>query len=212
MKGCLTLPVRVIGCLGLIVLLAAGWLYRDQIVGFVKDQLSSRRATSETVGRPTQGGARRALDKVDSLNAWHADSVVLSAAEMASLIGAGLDPAFRGNLDSLQVGLSEDRIRIEASLKTSQLPRELLGPLGGMVGDREHLKAEGPVTVTAPARAEWRIDQLTLGSFPFPRDVIPRLMERALGTRTSSVPFIIPRGIADVAIHPSGVTLYSKAQ
>lgn len=212
MKGCLTLPVRVIGCLGLVLLLAAGWLYRDQIVGFVKDQLGGRRPAGETVGRPTQGGARRALDKVDSLNAWHADSVVLSAAEMASLIGAGLDPAFRGNLDSLQVGLSEDRIRIEASLKTSQLPRELLGPLGGMVGDREHLKAEGPVTVTGPARAEWRIDQLTLGSFPFPRDVIPRLMERALGSRTSSVPFIIPRGIADVAIHPSGVTLYSKAQ
>jgi len=162
------------------------------------------------VGRPTEGGARRALDKVDSLNAWRADSVVLTASEMASLIGAGLDPAFRGYMDSLQVGLEEGRVRIEASFDTSQIPKDLLGPLGGMVDNREHLKAAGPVAVSEPGKAEWRVDQLTLGSFPFPRDVIPRLLERATGSRTATIPVMIPQGIRAVAIHPTGVTLYGR--
>jgi hypothetical protein len=201
---------RLIGCLGLILLLVAGWLYRDRIVEFARGILHKQAAPAESVGRPTEGGVRRALDKVDSLNAWRADSVVLSASEMASLIGAGLDPAFRGHMDSLQVGLEEGRIRIEASFDTSQIPRDMLGPLGSMVDNREHLKAAGPVTVAAPGRAEWRVDQLTLGSFPFPRDVIPRLLERATGSRDAALPVVIPQGIRAVAIHPGGVTLYGK--
>lgn len=201
---------RLIGCLGLLLLLAVGWLYRDHIVEFVKGLTGSRMEPVEQVGRPTEGGARRARDKVDSLNAWRADSVILTASEMASLIGAGLDPAFRGHMDSLQVELEEDRIRIQASFDTEQIPRDMLGPLGGMVDKREHLEAAGPVTVVRPGMAEWRIDQLKLGNFPFPRDVIPRLLERAMGSRTSSIPFIIPAGIRSVAIHPGGVTLFGN--
>lgn len=201
---------RLIGCFGLILLLVAGWLYRDRIVEFARGILHKPPAATESVGRPTDGGVRRALDKVDSLNAWRADSVVLSASEMASLIGAGLDPAFRGHMDSLQVGLEEGRIRIEASFDTSQIPKDMLGPLGSMVGNREHLQAAGPVTVSAPGHAEWRVDQLTLGSFPFPGDVIPRLLERATGSRSSALPVAIPQGIRAVAIHAGGVTLYGK--
>lgn len=201
---------RLIGCLGLILLLGVGWLYRDHIVDFARRILHKQQDTAESVGRPSEGGARRALDKVDSLNAWRADSVVLTATEIASLIGAGLDPGFRGYMDSLQVGLEEGRVRIEASFDTRQIPKDLLGPLGGMVDNREHLKAGGPVAVSEPGKAEWRVDQLTLGSFPFPRDVIPRLLERATGSRTATIPVMIPQGIRAVAIHPTGVTLYGR--
>ncbi|MEP7327509.1 MAG: hypothetical protein ABI836_16280 [Gemmatimonadota bacterium] len=202
---------RLIGCLGLILLLVAGWLYRDRVVEFVRGRLHKPVvAAAESVGRPSEAGVRRALDKVDSLNAWRADSVVITASEMASLIGAGLDPAFRGHMDSLQVGLEEGRIRVEASFDTSQIPKDMLGPLGGMVGNREHLKAAGPVAITRPGQAEWQVDQLTLGSFPFPRDVIPRLLERATGSHDAALPVMIPQGISAVAIHSTGVTLYGK--
>ena len=130
MRGCLTLPFRILGCLGLILLLVAGYLYRDRVIDFVHRLSGGEKPSSEVVGRPTEGGARRALDKIDSLNAWRADSVVLTAAEMASLIGAGLDPAFRDQVDSLAVTLGEGRIGIEASLLTDRLPRSVLGPLG----------------------------------------------------------------------------------
>jgi hypothetical protein len=211
MSGCLTLPFRVLGCLGLLLLVAAGWLYRDQILQFVHEHTGAKTTPVEAMGRPSTAGVRRALDKVDSLNAWHADSVSLTAGEMASLIGAGLDPAFRGRIDSLQVKLETGHIGIEASLLTKSLPRDVLGPLGGMIGDREHLSADGSVAVVSPGRAEWTVDHLSLGSFPFPRELIPRLLERAMGSRSAAVPVQIPQGIRNVHITPAGVTLYRTA-
>jgi hypothetical protein len=210
MRGCLTLPFRLLGCLGLIILLALGWLYRDRVMEFVRDLTGRSRSAPESVGRPTSGGARRAIDKVDSLNAWRADSVILTASEMASLIGTGLDPAFRDQIDSLAVTLGEARIGVEASLITSQIPRNVLGPLESMVGPREHLSASGTVALVEPGRAVWVVDRLSLGNFPFPRDMIPRLLERALGSHSSEVPFRVPRGIRNVKIRPSGVSLFGS--
>jgi hypothetical protein len=210
MRGCLTAPLRLLGCLGVIVLLVAGYLYRDRIISWVNDLTGRRQAGSEIIGRPTAGGAQRALDKIDSLNAWRADSVVLTAAEMASLIGAGLDPAFRGQVDSLAVSLGEDRIGIEASLLTDKIPRSALGPLGSMVDKREHLSASGTVELVEPGRAVWIVDRLSLGSFPFPRDVIPRLLEKALGSHSSEVPFTVPHGLRAVKVRPTGVSLFGS--
>jgi hypothetical protein len=210
MRGCLTGPLRLLGCLGVILLLVAGYLYRDRIILWVHDFTGRRPAGSEIVGRPTEGGAQRALDKIDSLNAWRADSVVLTAAEMASLIGAGLDPAFRGQVDSLAVSLGEDRIGIEASLLTDQIPRSALGPLGTMVDKREHLSASGTVELVEPGRAVWIVDRLSLGSFPFPRDVIPRLLEKAMGSHSSEVPFTVPHGLRAVKVRPTGVSLFGS--
>ena len=210
MRGCLTLPFRVLGCLGVIVLLGLGYLYRDRLIAFVQDLTGKKETVSEVVGRPTEGGARRALDKIDSLNAWRADSVVLTAAEMASLIGAGLDPAFRNQVDSIAVTLGDGRIGLEASLLTDRIPQSVLGPLGSMVDKREHLSASGTVELVEPGRAVWIVDRLTLGSFPFPRDMIPRLLERAMGSHSSEVPFAVPHGLRAVHIRPSGVSLFGS--
>lgn len=210
MRGCLTLPFRVLGCLGLILLLVAGYLYRDRVMQFVHDLIGGKPMSSEVVGRPTQGGARRALDKIDSLNAWRADSVVLTAAEMASLIAAGLDPAFSNQVDSIAVTLGEGRIGVEASLLTERIPRNVLGPLGSMVDEREHLSASGTVELVEPGRAVWIVDRLSLGSFPFPRDLIPRLLERAMGSQSSEVPFSVPHGLRAVRIRPTGVSLFGS--
>jgi hypothetical protein len=210
MRGCLTAPLRLLGCLGVILLLVAGYLYRDRVIQFVHELTGKSQPPAEVTGRPSEGGARRALDKIDSLNAWRADSVVLTAGEMASLIGAGLDPAFRGQVDSLAVLLGDGRIGIEASLLTDKIPRSALGPLGSMVDKREHLSASGTVELVEPGRAVWIVDRLSLGSFPFPRDVIPRLLERALGSHSSEVPFTLPHGLRAVKVRPSGVSLFGS--
>ena len=51
--GCLTAPFRLIGCLGLILILAGGWLYRDRIVREGRRLLSGAAvADSVATGRP----------------------------------------------------------------------------------------------------------------------------------------------------------------
>ncbi|MFL5535140.1 MAG: hypothetical protein ACJ8AP_05510, partial [Gemmatimonadales bacterium] len=103
--GCLAAPFKFAGCLGLLAALFIGWMYRDRLTSEARRVFGSFGRTEEPApaGRPGSRALVTAHAKIDSLNGWRADSVVLSASEVASMIGSGLDPSLRGQLDSLQV-------------------------------------------------------------------------------------------------------------
>ena len=67
--------------------------------------------------------------------------MVLTAAEVASLLGRGLAPGFRKELDSLQVELPGDGEGRGARLRTERLPRELVGPLAAALRPNEPVEA-----------------------------------------------------------------------
>ncbi len=208
MIGCLTWPFKVAAFLLLVLALAAAWFYRDRL-GPLTDKLLHRTAAAETVGRPGTAALRRARDKVDSLNGWRADSIILTASEAASLIGAGLDPAVRGELDSLEVRLGQGRVDLSGVLNTRRVPRSLLGPFSGAIGDRERVTAGGALIMGRPGLAVWDIDRLQIGSFPFPKDVVPRVVEQAFGgSARGGVPLHLPEGIGGLKVRPEGVTVY----
>jgi hypothetical protein len=145
------------------------------------------------------------------LNGWRADSVVLDASEVASLIGAGLDPAVRSQLDSLQVYLMDGSVAVKASLATARLPRELVGPLAVALRSREPVEAAGPIEVVGPRRADWDVRSFRIRNFPIPRDAVSKLVSRALGDSTrNTVPVRIPAGIREIKIRPSGATLFGN--
>jgi hypothetical protein len=211
--GCLAAPFKFVGCLGLILLLAVGWLYRDRVTGEVRRLFGSSVLTNQvtSVGRPGSRAIISAHAKIDSLNGWRADSVVLDASEVASLIGAGLDPAVRSQLDSLQVYLMDGSVAVKASLATARLPRELVGPLAVALRDREPVEAAGPIEVVGPRRADWDVRSFRIRNFPIPRDAVSKLVSRALGDSTrNAVPVRIPAGIREIKIRPSGATLFGN--
>jgi hypothetical protein len=207
--GCLSAPFKLLGGLGVIVLLAIGWLYRDRLAAEFRDLLGSGDAAeSGTRGRPGTNALLSARAKIDSLNGWRADSVVLTASEVASMIGVGLDPSVRNQLDSLQVQLLDGSIGVSALLATARLPRELTGPLAMALRPKERVEAAGPLAVVAPRKAEWEVRSFRIREFPIPRDAVPKLVSRALGdTSRSTVPIRIPAGIREIRIRPSGATL-----
>jgi hypothetical protein len=207
--GCLSAPFKLLGGLGVIVLLAIGWLYRDRLAGEFRNLLGSGDAAeSGSRGRPGTNALLSARAKIDSLNGWRADSVVLTPSEVASMIGVGLDPSVRNQLDSLQVQLLDGSIGVSALLATARLPRELTGPLAMALRPKERVEAAGPLEVVAPRKAEWEVRSFRIREFPIPRDAIPKLVSRALGdTSRSTVPIRIPAGIREIRIRPSGATL-----
>ncbi len=210
--GCLTWPFKLLAAVLVLVLLLGAWLYRDRIGAAVRHAMHRPGAEDPAVGHPGTRALRTAEARVDSLRRARTDSVVLSANEMASLVGAGLDPAVRSEIDSLQVVLGDGRVGVGGVLDTRRIPRNLLGPLAGMIHPRERFEAGGPIFLVRAGRAEWKVDQLTIGSFPFPRDMVPRLVQRAIGGNGSAaIPFTIPAGISGLRIRPSGVTLYGGA-
>lgn len=214
MYGCLSLPFRLLGLLIVAALVYVGWMERARLAPYWH-RLTDRPAATAvgTTGRPGVLALRRATDKVDSLNGWGADSVTLSASEMASLVGAGLDQRVRSELDSLAVTLGEGRIAVAGKIRTAGLPRDVLGPLAGAFNDREPIQGAGPVQVTGPGLAEWRLDAFQVRDFEFPREMVPRIVGLLAGDQRDSVlSIVIPVGIGRVRVHPDGVTLYPSSQ
>jgi hypothetical protein len=209
--GCLSAPFKLLGGVALVVALAIGWLYRDRL-GSELRRLFDSSGSSEAptgAGRPGSRALTSAKAKIDSLNGWSADSVVLTPSEVASLIGAGLEPNLRRQLDSLQVELQDGAVAVNAKLATSRLPRELTGPLAIALREREPVQAAGPIEVTGPGRAEWAVRSFRIREFPIPRDAVPKLVARAFGdTARRTIPVRIPEGIREIRIRPSGATLF----
>jgi hypothetical protein len=208
--GCLTAPFRFLGFLGFLVILAIGWLYRDRLAEEAHQLLASIAGSDDTPtgGRPGSRALLSARAKIDSLNGWRADSVVLTASEVASMIGAGLDPSLRSQLDSLQVELQDGSIAVKARLATARLPRELIGPLSVALRRTEPIEAAGPLQVVAPRQAEWAVRSFRLRNFPIPGDAVPDLISKALGDpKKKTVPVKIPAGIREIRIRPGGATL-----
>jgi hypothetical protein len=213
--GCLTAPFKLVGYLGLIAALVIGWMYRDRLASEARKVLGgfSGGETAASTGRPGSNALLSAHAKIDSLNGWRADSVVLSASEVASLIGTGLTPSLRSQLDSLRVELQDGSVAVSANLATARLPRELVGPLALALRDREPIEAAGPLRVVAPRMAEWALRSFRIRNFPLPQDAVPTLVSRALGDSSRrTVPVRIPAGIREIKIRPSGATLFGNAR
>jgi len=204
--GCLLAPFRVLGCLVVIAGVALAWLYRDRIFTAAMHAAGRRAERPVATGRPGTRALENAKARTDSVRRGSADSVVLSASETASLIGSGLDPAVRRQLDSLQVRLLDGQIEVGARVATANLPRSALGPLALALHDHERVRATGPVTVVGPGRGEWRIERLNLAGVPLPVDAVRPLLERTFGQQT--FPIAIPPGVTDVRIRPTGAVLF----
>jgi hypothetical protein len=207
--GCLSAPFKLLGGLGLILLLAIGWLYRDRVADEFRRLVGSGSgADTASTGRPGTRSLLAARAKIDSLNGWRADSVILSASEVASMIGVGLDPSVRSQLDSLQVQLLDGSIEVSALLATARLPKELTGPLAVALRPKERVEAAGPLRVVEPRQAEWAVRSFRIRDFPIPRDAVPSLVSKALGDSSRrTVPIRIPAGIREIRIRPTGATL-----
>ncbi|MBK8004395.1 MAG: hypothetical protein IPK12_10790 [Gemmatimonadetes bacterium] len=219
----------VVGVVVLAVALSAAWLFRADLVRRLPPQVArvgqalgaGAAPASGDVERTEDGRAAvpgpaalgRARDKVDSLHGWHADSVVLSAPEVASLIVEGLPPAARARLDSIRVRLGDDRITVTARLETRSIPKSALGPLAGALAPWEAVTGSGLVAPREAGWAEWRVDALTLRGFTLPAPASRDLLSRALpGVRDGALPFALPRGISRIRVRPAGATLYREAR
>lgn len=214
MMGCLTAPFRALGCLVLIAALALGWLYRDRLVEEghrLLDRISAPSTSSGPASEAARPGTRAlasARAKIDSLNGWRADSVVLTPTEVASLIGNGLSPELRRELDSLRVELLEGQIRVRARLRTEHLPKDALGPLSRALGPSEPIEAAGPLRVTGPRQGSWTVRSLRIGDVPIPGPAVPHVMERVLGDSREAVPWTVPAGVRAIRVRPGSAILY----
>ncbi|HEY7612913.1 MAG TPA: hypothetical protein VH764_07955 [Gemmatimonadales bacterium] len=212
--GCLTAPFKLLGCLVLLVALAAAWFYRDRLEYEARQLIERVRGeVPAPEGRPGVSALESANAKVDSLNGWRADSVVLTPSEFASLVGNGMDRQLRGQLDSLRIELLEGEVRVRARLRTAALSPDLIGPFAGALGATEPVDAAGPLRITRPGAGEWRVRTFRIGDFPVPDEMVPRLVGQALGDPDrTSVPVKVPEGVREIRVRPGSAILYGATR
>jgi hypothetical protein len=217
-NGCLKGLLRLFVFALLLAGVAAAWWYRAPL-GRAVERLTGRRGTGlppvsadSGIGAPTPSALASAEAKMAALRRRGGpDSVTLSANEMASLVGSGIDWTVRRTFDSLRVDLGEGVLAVHARLETKLIPREALGPLRGLLAEREPLRIAGPIAITHPGIARWTVRELSLRGFPFPPPAVRALARQAAGAdSTGAVALRVDSAIADVAVHPAAVVLYRR--
>ncbi|HXY69669.1 MAG TPA: hypothetical protein VEH62_09475 [Gemmatimonadales bacterium] len=211
--GCLRKALAGVGCLVVLVAIAAGYLYREHLAALWRRVRGTPAPPPVVYVAPAPGAARDAEATLAQLArpvTGGSAYVDLTASELAALIQRQLDGTARGVVDSVAVALGDQRIAVRGSLDMSVLPHRLLGPLSEGLGSREPVVAGGVISARRDGRVVWTIDQLRIRELDFPRQVIPSIL-RAMtvtGAEGASVPIPLPAGVGDVRVSPKGVRVY----
>jgi hypothetical protein len=204
MRGCLTLPFRLLALALILIGIILAWTYHDTIRRKIH-AWSAEPAPSAGLGRAEPGRAGEVRRKLGGLEAGR-DSVVLSASEVATLIAAGADARAPGVLDSIEVRLGPDEVRVRGWADTRPLG---LGVASPVLRDREWVEVEGRLVYRRPGIAEWGLDRVRVRGFPVPHSAVERLVRRLSGTAApGTVEIPLPARVTGLRTGPRGLVLY----
>lgn len=208
-----------IGCLVLLVLLAiVGWLTRDRWMPVVREKLGGEpRAVAlwEPLSDERAERARRSLDRLSRPTGPVFAN--LTGAEAASYIYRALVRQLPRSADSVEAAVLGDRLALRASVELRDLGgQRALGPLAGLLGDRERVQFGGTFAVLRPGLAEFQVKEIRIRDFTVPRALVPRLIRqmgrgsRPDGIAPDALPLVIPSYIADIRVAKGKVTVYKN--
>lgn len=202
---------RIFLAIVLILLLAAGWLYRDDISRYVRGVVDPMSVVRRT-GAPSPEALASAERKVIQLVAERPDSVLLTASELASLVVQGSELLGLRGIDSVTVELGDRSIRVRALVETSELPARIRNAIPGVLDGQEEVIAEGPIAPVRPGTAEWRLRRVIVRGLPLPADLVGRILGRVTGGESDGRLLIgMPDRIAGFRVRPEGVAIYQSA-
>jgi hypothetical protein len=194
MRGCLALPFRILGLILLVLLGWLAWSYRDEIRRRVHEWTADD-APATAQGTAVRGQAAPAAARINDLLGSRADSVVLSASDIASLLDSLATLVAPGAVDSVEVTLDQDDLTVRARVDTRAVPVSL-----GAVGRVQFRQA---------GRAEWQVERVRIRGIPVPGEVVDRLIRRFTGSADGNVIGVaVPRTVTGLRVTRSGVTLY----
>jgi hypothetical protein len=145
--------------------------------------------------------------------------VTLRAGELASYAFLSLASALPPSAQDAESAVIGDRVYVRALVNLRELGGTSgLGPLGGMLADRDTLRLGGTFDVLRPGLAQFHVRDVQLGSFPVPERMIPSLVRRVRrgkefeGLAADALAVPIPDYIGDVRVARGRITLYKNTQ
>jgi hypothetical protein len=213
--GCL----RRAGCLLVVAVIAVAlWVTQDSWLRVIRhSQKEPTTTTVERVWRPLSPDAaargRRAIDGLSSTRGpVYAN---LSADEIASYVVSAAGSAFPASADSVEAAVIGDILYVRAIVPTKDIASSgALGPLAGLLNEREKVSLGGSFHVIRPGLSEFQLRDVKLREFSVPKGAIPRLVQQLTkgkktpGVADNALPVATPPSLADVRIANGQVTLY----
>jgi hypothetical protein len=212
--GCL----RRAGCLLVVAVIAVVlWVTQDSWLHIVRRSGSPPAPTAERVWQPLSPEAaargRRAIEGLSSTRGpVYAN---LSADEIASYVVAAAGGAFPASADSVEAAVIGDVLYVRAIVPTKDIASSgVLGPLAGLLNEREKVSLGGSFRVVRPGLSEFQLRDVKLRDFSVPKGAIPRLVrqitkgKKTEGVADDALPVPTPPSLADVRISNGRVTLY----
>ncbi|MFI5311351.1 MAG: hypothetical protein ACHQQ3_08975 [Gemmatimonadales bacterium] len=210
-----------LGCLVIALALAAvAWFTHDAWLPKVRARLGAAPPPAvEAKWEPlTAEGAARARSAFEKLSEKNGPVYLnLAAGDFAAFV---LDSVLRGVSDGVTNGEAlarDDRLYLRAQVNVADLGgANALGPLSGVVSGRQALTLRGTLDLVKPGRAEFRVDEISVGDLKLPAAVIPRLTgrlamkERDKTTAPEAIPFHVSRTLGDLRVGKGRVTLYKN--
>jgi hypothetical protein len=206
-----------LGCLVLLALLAiAGWFTRDRWLSKVSSSPAPVTSTASTWQPLSPAAGARGKRAIDDL-AKPSGPVFsnLTASEVASYVFQSAAHTIPATADSAEAAVIGDVLYVRAVVPVKDVAGSgVLGPLAGLLNDRERLQLGGSFRVVRPGLSEFKIREIKLRDFKVPTGAIPRLVQqishgpRPEGIAADALPVTTPRSLADVRIANGHVTLY----
>lgn len=225
MFGCF----RRLGCLVILLILGVfAWFNRDRLEATYRryaggppsaDTSAVIRVTGDWEAlSPAKGAVGER--KVGSLSARTGPSYVnLSASEAASYILKSVVSQLPGESQQATSSVKGDRLYVRANISLKEIGgAKVLGPLGGLLGDRDTVQLGGTIRVLRAGVGEFNVKEIRVGSFPVPSAVIPRLVSRLrkgempAGIANDALLMKMPPYIGDVRIADGRITVYKTTQ
>ena len=139
----------------------------------------------------------------------------LSASEIASYVFQTVGKTLPTSSDSVEAAVVGDALYVRAVVPIKDLAGSgVLGPLGGLLNDRERISLGGAFRVVKPGLSEFTIREIKLRDFKVPSGAIPRIVDqlskgnRPPGLASNALAVPTPKSLADVRIANGRVTLY----
>ena len=215
--GCL----RRMGCLVVLVAIAIGlWITQPRWMPLVRRASNTPEPVVERVWQPLSPDAaargRRAIEGLSSARGpVYAN---LSANEIASYVVQAAGSAFPASADSVEAAVIGDVLYVRAIVPTKAIASSgALGPLAGLLNERERVSLGGSFHVVRPGLSEFQLRDVKLRDFSVPRSAIPRLVQQITkgkktpGIADDALAVPTPATLADVRIANGRVTLYKTA-
>jgi hypothetical protein len=206
-----------VGCVVLVLVLAGAlWLTRDRWLRLLPGSHGTT-TTTERLWEPlSPAAAARGKRAIDALSARSGPVFAnLKGAELASYIFERAGAALPAASDSAEAAVIGDVLYVRAIVPMKAVAASgALGPLGGLLNDREPLSLGGTFHVIRPGLSEFKVREVKLRDFKVPSGVIPRLVQqldrgqRPDGVSADGIAVKTPPELVDVRIADHRVTLY----